>query len=739
MTKKGSFCSGCPLEMSGHGFVQITAPKDYSKVRLLIQGDMPTYDDIDDGQPFSGKIGHWLKHNWLGNVGISSEEFIADNTLRCRPHATKGSPYPKKKTREGAESHCRLYSIWSALPTSLPLLCISDEAAMDQVGIDSVAAWHGHIARRPDGRVVGLTYHPASVMKEPNLLPLVIQETKNLLDAAANPAVLDRPEVVKGIAPYRTGQEAVVDLEWAYDKKTKQSGAVHVVGIAYESTKSYSTHDVSQGFETVQRHFDEGTRIIGHNFIEADLPKLGMQPKSFGPDHIIDTKVVAHIIHPHWSELGLFGLEDLVRYYRPTTAWKQDKEDILLYNGYDTAYNFRLWEDLQIDLSLTDQWHLIEKDQRLARMTSLMHKRGLRIDSDGLRHFKLDWAQRRQDISASFPFNPNSPKQVLAYFAGEGIKLAATDKETLQKMLKRKHHPVLEALIAYKDEGKGIKSWFSDEAIELGFIYPKFNVTGTAVVRFSSSEPNAQNIPPEYRRFILPFSDDEFIASFDGKNIEGRTVAWNAHDEKMLADFASGLDIHQLVASRILNKRFADINKDERQGGKRTVHASNYLESAYNLSNRLYGNQKQENVRKAVKFQEGYFNAYPRTREWQVEMEAQMARGDIMLRNPFGRVRMVYAQNAHEAAKRACHYMGCSTGAEVVNQRALNVWEQFGLLPMDIVHDELFYSLPKGAEGERLVHQIREVLDAPNKEMDGFIIPFGYKHGPNYGDLHEEK
>lgn len=749
-TIKGPHCGGCSLETSGHGFVQIKPPTDFTKVRLLVQGDMPSYDDIDDNKPFSGKMGHWLKRNWLANAGVAEEEVIYDNTIRCRPNTKKGSPYPKKEVRESAESHCTFYSVWGQVPKTVPLLCISDEAAHQQLGIDSVASWHGHIEVKA-GRVVGVTYHPASVMKEPNLLPLVIRETQNLLEAAANPAVLKRPTVVKGIAPYLPDQQAVVDLEWAYDKKSKVHGDINVVGIAYESGKSYATHDVAEGVETIRGHFERGTRIIGHNFILADLPRLGgMQPKSFHPDHIVDTMIVGHLIHPHWSgqggdgdelnkrNLGLYGLEDLVRYYRPTTSWKSDKHDILLYNGFDTAYNFRLWEDLQIDLSLTDQWHLVEKDQRLARLSHLMRERGVRIDSDALRQFDGEWKLARAALAASFPFNPNSPKQVLAYFAGEGIKLTATDYETIEKAYKRKAHPILGKLLAYKDEGKGIKTWFDDTAIAKGYIHPKFNVTGTAVARFSSSGPNAQNIPPEYRRFIIPFSENEFFASFDGKNIEGRTCAWNAKDDIMLGDLASGLDIHKLVASRILNKRYEDVSKDERQGGKRTVHASNYMETPYNLANRLFGNQTGESLRKAASFQDGYFGAYPKTRQWQLDLKHQMSRGDVMLRNAFGRVRMIYDRDDHERAKRATHYMGCSTGAEVVNQRALDVYDQFGLLPVLIVHDELLYSLPKGQEGDRLVKQIREILDRPNSEMDGFVIPFGYKHGATYGTMEEE-
>jgi hypothetical protein len=177
----------------------------------------------------------------------------------------------------------------------------------------------------------------------------------------------------------------------------------------------------------------------------------------------------------------------------------------------------------------------------------------------------------------------------------------------------------------------------------------------------------------------------------------------------------------------------ADVTDNERQAGKRTVHATNYKEKARSLAGRLYGNATDESVRKATKLQDGYFNAHPEIKEWHENLEAQMSRGDIQLRNGFGRVRMIYAQDDHERTKRAAHFLGCSDGADVVNQRALDVWDEFGLIPHLIVHDEIVYSLPKGEQGEKLMMQINEVLDAPIKQLDGFVIPFGRKFGENYG------
>jgi hypothetical protein len=116
-----------------------------------------------------------------------------------------------------------------------------------------------------------------------------------------------------------------------------------------------------------------------------------------------------------------------------------------------------------------------------------------------------------------------------------------------------------------------------------------------------------------------------------------------------------------------------------------------------------------------------------------------MSRGDIWLRNSYGRVRAIYAENDHERTKRACHYLGCSDGAEVVNQRALDIWDATGYFPQSIVHDELLYSLPKGDVGRKADKEIREILNSPIKQMDGFTIPFESKYATTYGFRKEDK
>lgn len=731
MALKPKTCKPCPLYKLALGFVRPVVPVRVllGKLRLLVQGEAPASNEIEEDKPFAGRAGHWQRHNIMANAGLTEEQVWYDNTLRCWPPKNKtGAWYPVGEARSAAEDNCRQYDQWSAFPKSIPLLLVGGKAAGMYFEHDRIGKLHGHIETQ-DKRLIGATFHPSAVMRNPNLLPVAIRETMNLLVAAKNPAVLARPTVFKGFYALKHDKEMVVDLEW--NVKTDDTT---VLGISQHRDRAYSSFAYEEGMCHVDYAFEKEVRVIGHNFICADLPRCGNQPESFKPEHIIDTQVVGHLIHAHLAELQMLSLGSLVRMYEPTPAWKDDKSDLLLYNGYDCAYNYRLWKHLEADLTITNQWHLVEKQQRLASLSHDMRAAGIRVDSEAIRNYAKLWKIRRDKIAKEFPFNPNSPKQVKEWARNENIPLNDTKKETLIRVAAR--HPVLQSLVDFKEEGKTIKVWFNDEAAEKGYIHPQYHVTGTAVARFSCSGPNTQNIPPHLRHIIIPEYDGMELVAFDGSQIENRCIAWLAQDKQMLADFASGMDFHTLSASRIFDKRPADITKAERQTGKITVHATNYGETPYNLSKRLFGNAQAPNLAKARALQAAYFKAYPRIREWQKEVSKQLDSGNITLRNPFGRVRFVYAQSSHDRMKRGCHYLGCSTAADIWNQRALDVeQETYRTRPLLIVHDELVFQLRK--DNFRRQKLIKEIMEQPVPEMDGLIIPTGMSIGPNYGAMVE--
>ncbi len=720
-TGQPATCKGCPLYGVGKGFVLETAPV-WSKIKMAIIGEAPGINEVLQGKPFVGKAGWWLLRNILNPAGLSRKEVYLDNTLRCLPPKNKqGEAYPVGVDKAQAEMHCRQYD--KVIPASVPIMLVGGKALGQRLGLKGISDWHGHVTLQA-GQLVSCTFHPSAVMRQPNLLPVAIREHYNLLTAHANPSILKHPTVVKGMLPDQP-RPMVFDLEW--DRKTKE---ITCIGVAYEAGKAYSTYDVADGKALlVKRLVSDGRLLIGHNIISADFPVLGRWPSNCHHTTLFDTKVVGHLIHAHLANLSLLGLRSLVSYYRPTTGWKEEKDDLLEYNGRDCAYNYYLYEQLKADLDTTNQWHLVEKQQRLARLAVLMRERGVDIDLRAVRRYHREWQGNKQLLKDDFPFNPNSPKQVIEFFKDEGITLRDTKEVTIKKQADR--HPLMEQLADYKELGvKPITTWFP---LGQSKVHPTFNVTGTDVARFSSSEPNFQNIPPSLRRMIVA-PEGMVIVGLDFSQIENRCVAWLAGDKQMLADFASGMDFHRLSASRIYNKRYNDVTEKERYEGKKTIHASNYGEMAASLAERLFGNRKRQSLERAVYLQSAYFSAYPAVQAWQSQVSESLERGDISLVNPFGRVRYIYGQDAHTRKKKGCHYYGCSTAADIVNQRALDIWEAEGLVPILIVHDELVYCLPVGT-ATATIERLKDIMMQPVKEMGGLVVPVKAKVGADYGNL----
>lgn len=717
---KPATCAGCVLERKGYGFLRAAIP-NWSAVDLTVLGDAPSTNDLDDG-----KLMRSLS-SILAQVSIDRKRVHCETILHCIPPVNKqGKHYPVGADRGAAEDKCSQYGTLALCPRHIPLLCVGAEALWKGMGKDSIADYHGHI-NLVGGRVVGATYHPSAVWKNLNLFPVVVREIQNLVDAAKDPAaLLWRPEVRKGHIKIEKGAPCVFDLEW--DTTSRE---VTCVGVAQSSQQAYSTFTVDGALEAIKEH--DGP-LVGHSIITADFDTMNWWPKSMKPDKVFDTKIAAHLIHAHLAELGLLSLGALSRIYHPTPDWKQDKEDLLAYNGRDCAYNYKLYEDLCDDLTMTDQWHLMEKQQRLAHMTALMRRKGIKVDVAGIAKYRATWSANREALASTFPFNPNSSQQVVKWAKEQGITLPDTKYDTIERAQEK--HKVLGRLLEYKDEGKSLDVWYGEKVVDKeGFIHPAFKVTGTAVARFSCAEPNCQNVPPHLRHLIVPRDGESELVSFDFSQIENRCIAFLAADRTMVADFASGLDFHRLSASRIYNKPMEEVTSEERMQGKITVHATNYLETANHLAVRLYGNKKAESVAGAKQLQAAYFGAYPAIKQWHEKVSRGLDSGDISLRNPFGRYRLIYALNSHERAKRGTHFLGCSTGADVVNQRVLDVWRELRLLPILIVHDEAVYELPRGELVRRA--QIKAILERPVQELGGMVIPTKCKVGATYGEMRE--
>ena len=154
-------------------------------------------------------------------------------------------------------------------------------------------------------------------------------------------------------------------------------------------------------------------------------------------------------------------------------------------------------------------------------------------------------------------FNPNSPAAAINWFAAKNIELekwnsesiyaaleevADNENTTVGELLKDVNSQPIEYQLLikgyqYKGAGKGFKSWFDDKFFgKDGLIHPRFLVIGTSTGRFSSRNPNFQNIPSydedtpqeeqspfaQARVAIIPRNNDLCLIKADKSNLEFR-------------------------------------------------------------------------------------------------------------------------------------------------------------------------------------------------------------------------
>jgi DNA polymerase-1 len=200
-------------------------------------------------------------------------------------------------------------------------------------------------------------------------------------------------------------------------------------------------------------------------------------------------------------------------------------------------------------------------------------------------------------------FNVGSPKQLQVVLFDElnlpktkRIKTGyTTDAESLDWLHQQTGHPLLTHLLRIRETKKlatTIDGLIAEIATD-GRIHTHFGQTVTSTGRLSSIGPNLQNIPvrTEEGRSIR----DAFVAgqgyvgllTADYSQIEMRIMAHLSNDEKLLAAFESGEDLHATIAAVIFGVKAYDVNPEMRRQIKAMSYGLAYGLSSFGLSAQL--------------------------------------------------------------------------------------------------------------------------------------------------------
>ncbi|MBP6912474.1 MAG: hypothetical protein KBB86_00905 [Candidatus Pacebacteria bacterium] len=297
-------------------------------------------------------------------------------------------------------------------------------------------------------------------------------------------------------------------------------------------------------------------------------------------------------------------------------------------------------------------------EEPLIEVVEKMEKNGIKVNVKFLQdlakkyHTELDSIEKDIFKMVGVEFNINSPKQLgevlfdklelnknLKIKKSAGGKISTRESE-LEKM--RDLHPAIAQILEYRELQKLLSTYLDvlptlvDEGNR---IHATFNQIGAVTGRFSSKNPNLQNIPIKTERgrvirdaFVA--EADHSLVVLDYAQVELRLAALFSQDIAMLDAFNNGKDIHTVVAAKIFHVPEGEVGKEMRRSAK-TINFGILYGMGVNALREGLGGSRAE----AQEFYDAYYKEFA-TLAGYLESVKAFARENGYTQTLFGRKRI---------------------------------------------------------------------------------------------------
>lgn len=311
-------------------------------------------------------------------------------------------------------------------------------------------------------------------------------------------------------------------------------------------------------------------------------------------------------------------------------------------------------------------------------------------------------------------------------------------------------------------------------------IHAQVNQNGTITRRYSSSDPNLQQLPKKnegikFRKCFIPHHKDAVICSCDFSGQELRLSAAQSGDKNLIACYVGDnlKDMHSMTASGAMEKKWgksklqslienfgetgdddytlflrlrklkdqpeiAKMADDLRKVAKNVNFGAAYGAMASKLAETII-----IPVADAQAFLDAKFAMFPRFEEWKVEVERETSNLGYTT-TPMGARRHLREALmssewgvADKALRQAPNFKIQGAAAEQTKLAMARLWKSGILLNLDMIffapiHDELVWSVHK----DHALESIKVVNDCMTKPYGGSDIPFlgSISLGKNFGD-----
>ena len=484
---------------------------------------------------------------------------------------------------------------------------------------------------------------------------------------------------------------------------------------------------------------------------------------------IWDTMVAAWLLEPERSSYSLeslaagkLGLETISFdsiVPKGSTFADLTLDQAVPYAAEDADLTWQLYQLFKPRLEQTNLLTLfLELEMPVLPVLAQMELQGIHIEGRELEDYGRELAQEIAEIQAEIykivghEFNIASTKQLQqVLFEERGLPTGkktksgySTDTSVLETLAALDVVP--RKILEFRAKSKLLSTYVETlpkMADSQGRIHTSFVQTGTATGRFSSRDPNLQNIPvrdEEGRRIRSAFTatPGKVLISADYSQIELVLLAHLSQDEGLCSAFNQGVDVHKATAALIFGVPAQEVTAEMRRTAKTINFGVMYGMSAFRLSNELGIPRGQ-----AQGFIEKYFATYAGISQFKEDMISQ-AEEKGFVETLMGRRRYIPAINSrNKLEKSGAERIAVNTpiqgsAADIVKKAMLAVTdllkkESCSAQLLLQVHDELIFECDQG-EADTAATLIRQGMES----VVELRVPLkvSVEIGPRWGDFH---
>lgn len=479
---------------------------------------------------------------------------------------------------------------------------------------------------------------------------------------------------------------------------------------------------------------------------------------SVGGKHDMDSLALRFLQHSCMSFESIAG-----KGKNQLTFNQIDLEEASPYAAEDADVTLRLHNRIYSNLEQDEKLNHIYQDieMPLVPVLSRIERTGVIIDDMLLGAQSQEIAVRLDELEqkayelAGDKFNLSSPKQLQAIlFEKMGLPVLkktpsgapSTNEEVLQDLAL--DYPLPKVILEYRGLAK-LKSTYTDKLPKMinpttGRVHTSYHQAVTATGRFSSTDPNLQNIPirnEEGRRirqaFVAPHGWK--ILAVDYSQIELRIMAHLSGDQALLDAFSQGKDIHSATAAEVMGVDIEQVSSEQRRRAKAVNFGLIYGMSAFGLAKQL-GIPRGE----AQGYMDKYFERYPGVMQYMEDTRSNAAEQGFVETLEGRRLHLPEIKSRNGMRRKAAERAAINapmqgTAADIIKKAMLLVdeWIQAegdGKVKLLMqVHDELVFEVEESVLSE-VESKVQKLMESAADLNVPLVAEAG--HGDNWDQAH---